>query len=158
MGSGFHKLFPLPPYKIQTQKWHHCKPLSELQCSSISLQVAYNVQLLSSFLLCDILVIFTKRLFSLNTLPSGGCPTCYPDEQNSSGANQLPCMCLIAAVNRNQLIYFLFANLLTGLVNFLVQTLYCSAAKGLLIVACYLFMLNSLMLVLHSKGITVKFK
>ena len=119
------------------------------------LQVAYNVQLLSSFLLCDLLLTFVQRFCALDIPPSGGCPGCYP---RSSNGSSLSCACLIAAVNRNQLIYFLLANLLTGLVNFLVQTLYCGPVMGLAILLSYLFVLNSLILALHVKGITLKFK
>ena len=129
----------------------------------VPFQVAYNIQLLSSFLLCDILITAANHIGLLEGAETGGCQACYPgkvsDEKNKTSRTgpKMPCTCFIAAVNRNQLVYFLLANVLTGLVNFCVQTIFCSPLKGFLVVGTYLLLLNLLISVLHLQEKTLKF-
>ncbi|KAL9951544.1 hypothetical protein ACROYT_G044220 [Oculina patagonica] len=72
-------------------------------------QVAYNIQLLSSFLLCDVLITAANHLGLLADAETGGCPVCYPgkvpDEQSkgSRTGQKMTCACFLASVNRNQL-------------------------------------------------------
>ena len=129
----------------------------------VPFQVAYNIQLLSSFLLCDILITAANHIGLLEGAETGGCQACYPgkvpDEKSkiSRTGSKMPCACFLAAVNRNQLVYFLLANVLTGLVNFCVQTIFCTHLKGVLIVSTYLLLLNLLISVLHLQEKTLKF-
>lgn len=129
----------------------------------VPFQVAYNIQLLSSFLLCDILITAANHIGLLEGAETGGCQACYPGKvpdkksKTSRTGTKMPCACFLAAVNRNQLVYFLLANVLTGLVNFCVQTIFCSPLKGVLIVSTYLLLLNLLISVLHLQGKTLKF-
>jgi len=128
-------------------------------------QVAYNIQILSSFLFGDIVVSVANNTFLFDGAVLGGCQVCYPektqDEQSIAPAqqeNNRPCACLLAAINRNQLFHFLFANLMTGAVNVSVQTILCSSRQGFLIVCIYLVMLSLVISLLHLKKITLKLK
>ena len=88
---------------------------------------------------------------------------CYPgkvpDEQSKGPQTKQkkPCACFLAAVNRNQLVYFLVANVLTGIVNFSIQTIFCTPLKGFLVVCSYLLVLNFFISVLHLREKTLKF-
>lgn len=125
--------------------------------------MAYNVQLLSSFLLCDVLITAANHMGLLAGTETGGCQVCYPrkvpDEQSKASrtGQKMPCACFIAAVNRNQLVYFLLANLLTGLVNFSIQTIFCTPLKGFVVICSYLLVLNFLIFALHLREKTLKF-
>ena len=68
----------------------------------------------------------------------------------------MPCACLLASINRNQLLYFLLSNLLTGAVNFSIQTIFCSSVTGFLVVCFYLLVLNFLISLLHLREKTFK--
>ncbi|XP_050376363.1 uncharacterized protein At4g17910 [Argentina anserina] len=61
------------------------------------------------------------------------------------------------AYNRNLLAIFLLANLLTGLVNFLVDTLFASSVKALSVMIAYAFMLTFIPGLLDFCGIRFKF-
>ena len=145
----------------------HCAflTLSYSYYFNVQLQVAYNIQILSSFLFGDIVVSVANNTFLFDGAVLGGCQVCYPektqDEQSIVSAqkgNNRPCTCLIAAINCNQLFHFLFANLMTGAVNFSVQTVLCSTRQGFLIVCIYLLILSLIISLLHMKKITLKLK
>lgn len=61
------------------------------------------------------------------------------------------------AVNYNGLLYFLLANLLTGLVNMTVDTLRQTAGDSLAILTVYMSTINSIVCLLHHLGIRTKF-
>lgn len=124
--------------------------------------MGYNVQLISEFLLCDILIATANHLGLLEGAITGGCHVCYPgkvpDEngKTSRTKQKMPCTCFISAVNRNQLLFFLLSNVLTGMVNFSIKTIFCTPQKGFVIVGIYLMALNFLISVLHLRGKTLK--
>lgn len=124
--------------------------------------MGYNVQLISEFLLCDILITTANHLGLLEGAVTGGCHVCYParvpDENGKTSQikQKMPCACFISAVNRNQLLFFLLSNVLTGIVNFSIKTIFCTPLKGYIIVGIYLMMLNFLISVLHLRGKTLK--
>ena len=124
--------------------------------------MGYNVQLISEFLLCDILITTANHLGLLEGATTGGCHVCYPgkvsDEngKTSRTKQKMPCTCFISAVNRNQLLFFLLSNVLTGMVNFSIKTIFCTPLKGFVIVGIYLMVLNFLISVLHLRGKTLK--
>lgn len=66
-------------------------------------------------------------------------------------------LCLVGAVNRNQLLFFLVANVLTGLTNSVVDTLSCSSLSSLCVLLLYMFLACLVMHLLHLCRITVKF-
>ncbi|XP_031556161.1 phosphatidylinositol-glycan biosynthesis class W protein-like [Actinia tenebrosa] len=120
-------------------------------------QMAYNIQLLSSFLLADLIVAVTMVTKSDNP-KAAGCEVCYASTESlkRKPIRQTYCACLITAINRNQLAYFLLANLLTGAVNLSVKTLFCSQGQSLGIVCGYMFILNLVFSVLHIWNITLR--
>ncbi|XP_046389793.1 uncharacterized protein At4g17910-like [Ischnura elegans] len=63
---------------------------------------------------------------------------------------------LVEAVNYNGLAYFLVANLMTGLVNLSVRTLYVESGLSIAILTLYMLALCALVCVLHKKQIKIK--
>ncbi|KAJ2713145.1 Glucosaminyl phosphatidylinositol (GlcN-PI) nositol acylation protein [Coemansia spiralis] len=63
---------------------------------------------------------------------------------------------LLEAVNKNSLTTFLVANLLTGAVNMLVETLLCTNTKAMLILTGYTLLSLLPALVLHRAGIRLR--
>ncbi|KAK3698171.1 hypothetical protein QZH41_019270, partial [Actinostola sp. cb2023] len=101
---------------------HYITPVSRriANLTFVLWQMAYNIQLLSSFLLADLIVMVTMP----QNIRTAGCEVCYSDGNalTREPIKQRFCACMIAAINRNQLAYFMAANLLTGLVNFSVNS------------------------------------
>ena len=66
------------------------------------------------------------------------------------------CVCVVSAVDYNQLGFFLLANLLTGLVNFTMDTLSATPAIGLTVLAVYMSVLVGVFLTLFKLNIKLK--
>ena len=64
---------------------------------------------------------------------------------------------ILTAVNRNQLAIFLLANLATGAVNMLTNTLTASDATAFAILTAYVAALTGVAAILHKREITLKF-
>ena len=64
-------------------------------------------------------------------------------------------VCFISAVDYNQLAFFLLANVLTGFVNFSMDTLAASVAVGLAVVVLYMLVLAAVFVSLHSHRIKI---
>lgn len=65
-------------------------------------------------------------------------------------------MCFVSAVDFNQLGFFLLANIFTGVVNFLVDTLNASMELSIVILILYMACLMAIFLVLHNLNIKMK--
>ncbi|XP_078278728.1 phosphatidylinositol-glycan biosynthesis class W protein [Rhinoraja longicauda] len=65
--------------------------------------------------------------------------------------------CLIDAINRNQLLFFLQCNILTGLVNLTVVTVHSSTFISLFVLMLYMFCNCITVYILHINDITIKF-
>lgn len=65
-------------------------------------------------------------------------------------------MCFVSAVDFNQLGFFLLANIFTGVVNFLIDTLNSSAELGVVILILYMASLMTIFLVLHKLKVKIK--
>ncbi|KAI9096914.1 GWT1-domain-containing protein [Phlyctochytrium arcticum] len=63
---------------------------------------------------------------------------------------------LFQAINRNQLVVFLLGNVMTGLVNLMVDTLAKTDLIAVAIVSVYLLIISSIALLLDTKNITLK--
>ncbi|XP_006899522.1 PREDICTED: phosphatidylinositol-glycan biosynthesis class W protein [Elephantulus edwardii] len=124
--------------------------------------VASILTLLGSLLVSDIILSFAKFLFKgalvpcsweLNQSPAATKKHSEVPKAERKGVS----LCLITAINRNQLFFFLLSNVTTGLINMMVDTLHSSTLWSLFVL--YLYMLgNSLILfVLHLQDKTVKF-
>lgn len=66
--------------------------------------------------------------------------------------------CLLwKAINYNGLFYFLFANILTGIVNLSIKTENCDNGLSFFILILYLTVLNIPTIILYQKSIQLKF-
>ena len=64
---------------------------------------------------------------------------------------------IVQAISRNQLLYFLLGNILTGLVNFSMKTIYVGDFTAMIVLILYFFITNGVIVLLHIKGINTKF-
>lgn len=67
-----------------------------------------------------------------------------------------PPLCVCSAVDYNQLTFFLLANVLTGAVNFSVDTLHAGAESALAVLAGYMATLTVLFMTLHRYKVKIK--
>ncbi|NXB69597.1 PIGW protein, partial [Donacobius atricapilla] len=127
--------------------------------------LAHCLLLLAFFVLTDLALVFAKLLVK-------GCsvPCCWklvqpPDSGKKPGREALPAgrqdklsqLCLISAINKNQLLFFLLANVMTGAVNILVDTIHSKAVFTLCILHLYMFLNCLIMYILHARNIVLKF-
>ncbi|KAF2078688.1 hypothetical protein CYY_000059 [Polysphondylium violaceum] len=93
-----------------------------------------------------VLAILSLNLFnfSINILIS-----ILTGHQNSS--------VIAKSVNRNQLFIFLLGNILTGLTNFSMKTIYATEETAMIVICSYTFILSLVALLLDYKNITIKF-
>lgn len=119
--------------------------------------VAQSLLLMSLTGMADLALLSSKRASGCRRVPSSW-DLC---KAKSGGSNQqladVERTCLIQAVNRNQLLFFLLANVLTGLTNATVDTLSCSRSLSVALLLSYMFVNCSLIYVLHISKVTVKF-
>ena len=66
-------------------------------------------------------------------------------------------LCLLEAVNYNGLFYFLLANVLTGIVNLSLPTVYLSPLPAFVIVALYMVFLSFVVTFFYRRKISFKF-
>ncbi|NXM42096.1 PIGW protein, partial [Gymnorhina tibicen] len=127
--------------------------------------LAHCLLLLSLFVLTDLTLVFTKLL-----VKGSGVPCCWevvqpPDSSEKHGTEAVPAgredklseLCLISAINKNQLLFFLLANVMTGAVNILIDTIHSKAAFTLCILHLYMFLNCLIMYILHARNIVLKF-
>lgn len=113
--------------------------------------VAQSLLFLGCLAAADLVLLFSARSAACRRLPSSWSlaasdPACDEAEP-----------CLVRAVNRNQLLFFLVANVLTGATNCALDTLGCSGACAVCVLLIYTFASCSVIHVLHLCRITVKF-
>ncbi|KFP23523.1 Phosphatidylinositol-glycan biosynthesis class W protein [Colius striatus] len=127
--------------------------------------VAHCLTLFLWFVVTDLMLVFTKLLVKGSSVP---CCWNAVEPPNASTrrevkavpsrreGKQLP-VCLISAINQNQLLFFLLANVMTGTVNILIDTIHSKAAFTLCILHLYMFFNCLIMHILHAKNIVLKF-
>ncbi|XP_038615262.1 phosphatidylinositol-glycan biosynthesis class W protein [Tachyglossus aculeatus] len=126
--------------------------------------VAQCLSFLSFLLLGDVLLVLSKFLIkgvdvpcSWNLIQSSGAVKKRETGSPTPEKERKPLnLCLIAAINRNQLLFFLLANVMTGLVNMMVDTLNSSTSWTLSLLHLYMFSNCLIMYVLHIQSVTVK--
>lgn len=118
--------------------------------------VAQSLLFMSCLGIADMALLFSKRTSGCHSVPSSWnlCKTQSVSDQKSDG---IETHCLVQAVNRNQLLFFLLANVLTGLTNSIVDTISCSSLVSVCVLLLYMFMNCFVIYVLHVCRITVKF-
>ncbi|XP_066118867.1 phosphatidylinositol-glycan biosynthesis class W protein isoform X1 [Saccopteryx bilineata] len=126
--------------------------------------VASSLILLSSLLLGDIILSFAKFLIQGAVVPcswklvqSPATNKKHSEALMSEAERKKPSLCLITAINRNQLIFFLLSNITTGLLNLLVDTLHSSTLWAFLVLNLYMFTNCLIIYMLHLQDKTIKF-
>ncbi|XP_036436425.1 phosphatidylinositol-glycan biosynthesis class W protein [Colossoma macropomum] len=118
--------------------------------------VAQSLFFLSCLSIGDIALLFAKvvsnfSLVSTSWNPSGSSQT------EGKLRKKMDTLCLVQSVNRNQLLFFLLANLMTGLTNILVDTLKSNNFFAVCVLLLYMFANSLAIFILHIKNITIKF-
>ncbi|XP_029467520.1 phosphatidylinositol-glycan biosynthesis class W protein [Rhinatrema bivittatum] len=120
----------------------------------------------SFILLSDLILVFAKHLVnkcnipcSWNLLnPANTSSEKYDSEKVSPKEGiKVPNICLIDAVARNQLLFFLQSNVITGVVNMSIDTIHSGTSFSLAVLLLYMFCNCLIIYFLHIKNITLKF-
>ncbi|XP_020731555.1 phosphatidylinositol-glycan biosynthesis class W protein [Odocoileus virginianus] len=126
--------------------------------------VASCLILLSSLLLGDIILSFAKFVIKEAAVPCSWkliqSPTAnkkHLESIVSEAKRKEPTLCLITAMNRNQLLFFLLSNVTTGLVNLSLDTLHSSTPWAFCLLNLYMFTNCLIIYVLHLQDKTIKF-
>ncbi|NXF07007.1 PIGW protein, partial [Smithornis capensis] len=141
----------------------HTEPVSRRMANlSYCLWVlAHCLMFFIFFVLTDLSLLFTTLLVRGSSVPCCWNVVKPPDSSRKQGMegrqDQLPPLCLISAISKNQLLFFLLANVMTGAVNLLVDTIHSKAAFTLCILHLYMFLNCLIMYILHAKNIVLKF-
>ena len=112
------------------------------------IQVSLSGVIITVNFIIDVITLFLSHL--IYTSPPS---PLYSSPGSSSGTKSSTYFCLISAIDFNQFTFFMLANLLTGLVNFTVDTLHTSAGPALLILSLYMITLALVVVLLHSNSI-----
>ncbi|XP_013007559.1 phosphatidylinositol-glycan biosynthesis class W protein isoform X1 [Cavia porcellus] len=126
--------------------------------------VASSLIFLSCLLLTDIILSFAKFLIkgalvpcSWKLIQSPGTNKKHSDFLVPKAEREELSPCLITALNRNQLMFFLLSNITTGLINLMVDTLHSSTLWALFVLHVYMFTNCLIIYILYLQGKTVKF-
>lgn len=125
--------------------------------------VASSLMLLSCLLLSGIVLSFAKFLIKGALVPCSWklIQSATTNRQSESliveAEKNKPSFCLITALNRNQLFFFLLSNVATGLINLTVDTLHTGAFWTLAVLSIYMFANCLVIYVLDLQGKTIKF-
>uniref|UniRef100_A0A8C8SGF8 Phosphatidylinositol-glycan biosynthesis class W protein n=1 Tax=Pelusios castaneus TaxID=367368 RepID=A0A8C8SGF8_9SAUR len=125
--------------------------------------VAHCLTLLTCFLVTDLILVFAKLLVNGSRMPC-----CWnftqPSNTNKKHDSELTSItrerkwlsiCLINAINKNQLVFFLLANVMTGIVNMIIDTIHSNTLFTLLVLHMYMFANCLIMYILHTKNIII---
>lgn len=120
--------------------------------------VAQSLFFMSCLGIADMILLFSKRTSGCHFVPTSWnlCKK-QSDSVSDKKTGEMERICLVQAVSRNQLLFFLLANVMTGLTNSIVDTLTCSSLFSVCVLLSYMFMNCFVIYVLHLCGITVKF-
>ncbi|XP_020026690.1 phosphatidylinositol-glycan biosynthesis class W protein isoform X3 [Castor canadensis] len=126
--------------------------------------VASSLSLLSCLLLSDIILSFAKFLTkgtlvscSWKLIESPATNKKHSESLVSEAEKKEARLCLITALNRNQLTFFLLSNITTGLINMMVDTLHSSTSWALFVLSSYIFINCLVIYVLNLQGKIIKF-
>ncbi|NXK50707.1 PIGW protein, partial [Chauna torquata] len=127
--------------------------------------VAHCLTFFVCFVVTDLVLVFTKLLVKGSSVPSCWNVVKPPNTSKKHEAEavpvrregKLPRVCLISAVNKNQLLFFLLANVMTGIVNITIDTIHSKTAVTLCILHLYMFCNCLIIYTLHAKNIVLKF-
>ncbi|NXI95752.1 PIGW protein, partial [Psophia crepitans] len=127
--------------------------------------IAHCLTFFICFVVTDLALVFTKLLVKGSSVPC--CWNIVKPPKTSKKhemeavhvrrEGKLLHVCLISAINKNQLLFFLLANVMTGAVNILIDTIHSKAAFTLCTLHLYMFFNCLIMYILHAKNIVLKF-
>lgn len=117
--------------------------------------VAQAVLFLSCLSIGDLVLLFAKVISNFSRVSASWSP--YQKSRSEKTRNDVDALCLVQSVNRNQLLYFLLANIMTGLTNVFIDTLNSSDALAVSVLLLYMFVNSSVIFILHINKITIKF-
>ena len=113
--------------------------------SSFFLQVSFfNFVLVVNFLIDLTVMLLCSVSHTLPPSPLYHTATTPPDDRRPSH------FCIISAIDYNQFVFFILANILTGCVNFTVDTLNTSSFPAFIILSLYMITLALVVTLLHS--------
>ncbi|CAJ1064407.1 phosphatidylinositol-glycan biosynthesis class W protein [Xyrichtys novacula] len=118
--------------------------------------VAQSLFFLSCIGIADMVLLFSKKTSGCHLVPSSW----NLDKKQSDSekkTEEMEGLCLVQAVSRNQLLFFLLANVMTGLTNSVVDTLSSSSLFSVCVLLLYMFMNSFIIYLLHVCEITLKF-
>ena len=115
------------------------------------LQFAYSLLMLTVFLIIDLLVVPLSHTLGLSLLSP-----LYTEKDPREEKRSQSSICVISAVDYNQLLFFVAANILTGLVNMFVDTLHTGALQSLTTLLLYMLVLVGMFVLLHTQRVKVK--
>ena len=110
--------------------------------------------MLTVFLTIDILVLPLSNTLGLSLLSPLYTESSEKDPRKEKHSQSN--ICAISAVDYNQLLFFVAANILTGLVNVFVDTLHAGPLESLTILLLYMLVLVAAFVLLHTHRIKVK--
>ncbi|NXN97929.1 PIGW protein, partial [Rhinopomastus cyanomelas] len=127
--------------------------------------MAHCLTLFLFFVVTDLTLVFTKLLVKGASVPCSWDVAKPPSTSTRHSTVAMPVgrddklshVCLISAINKNQLLFFLLANVLTGTVNILIDTIHSRTAFTLGVLHLYMFLNCLIMHVLHGRNIVLKF-
>ncbi|XP_015264972.1 PREDICTED: phosphatidylinositol-glycan biosynthesis class W protein [Gekko japonicus] len=124
--------------------------------------VAHGLSLFGLFLAADLILVFAKLLVDGATVPcswnfaQSSVTNKKHDLEPQKGPMLPQSVCMVSAVNKNQLLYFLLANVLTGLVNVMVDTIHSNAIFAMFVLHVYMLTNCLVMYILQAKNIILK--
>ncbi|XP_045381528.1 phosphatidylinositol-glycan biosynthesis class W protein [Lemur catta] len=130
--------------------------------------VASSLILLGSLLLGDIILSFAKFLIKGALVPCSWklihspvtnkkySESLVSETERKVSERKEPSLCLIIALNRKQLIFFLLSNITTGLINLMVDTLHTSTLWALFVLSLYMFTNCLIIYILYLQDKTIK--
>ncbi|XP_060115064.1 phosphatidylinositol-glycan biosynthesis class W protein [Heteronotia binoei] len=124
--------------------------------------VAHGLSLFSLFLAADLVLVFAKLLVDGVTVPCSwniaqtSVTNKKRDLEPQDGPVPPRSTCMVSAVNKNQLLYFLLANVLTGLVNVMVDTIHSNAILAMFVLHVYMLTNCLVMHILQAKNVILK--
>ncbi|XP_062473083.1 phosphatidylinositol-glycan biosynthesis class W protein [Pezoporus occidentalis] len=125
--------------------------------------VAHCLMFFICLVVTDLALVFTKLLVRGSSVPCCWDVVQAPSTSKKHELEAVPVrregkhMCLISAINKNQLLFFLLANIMTGAVNILIDTIHSKTAFTLCILHLYMFFNCLVMYVMHARNIVFKF-
>ncbi|KFV80152.1 Phosphatidylinositol-glycan biosynthesis class W protein [Struthio camelus australis] len=127
--------------------------------------VAHCLTFFIWFVVIDLVLLFTKLLVNGSRVPSSWNVIQPPRSSKKHDTEAMPIgreskllhVCLITAIDKNQLLFFLLANIMTGIVNIMIDTIHSKTPFTLCILHLYMFLNCLIMYILHAKNIVLKF-